>query len=138
MAIITAPPYGLEIVPRQWIGNNATCDACRQDLSFTCINVGTASHTSDPRCNFIPLLGSDGNVSSSQLVAMERMLIDAFATAGQKMLVHGPDAVSYSPLAMALWLTLRYTLTLQQAYEWVLAKQPQAKDLSSLAPPRGP
>jgi hypothetical protein len=132
-----ALPGGVAIVPRLWIGSNTTCDVCRRNLSFVCINVGLTEHTNDSRCNFIPLCTAPGGyVSNTQLVAVQRLVINAFGQTGTNILLHCSDALTYSPLAAALWLMQRYVLTLPQAYQWVKTAQPQAKDLSALAPPR--
>jgi hypothetical protein len=131
-----ALPDGVEIVPRLWIGSNASCDRARRSLNFTCINVGAHSHSTDPRCNFIPVAtASNGLVSAEQLVAVERVIIGAWPQYSD-VLVHCATALTYSPLTMALWLTWRYQINLTEAYKWVWDKQPQAKDLSKLAPPR--
>jgi hypothetical protein len=134
----TQLPDGAEIVPRLWIGSNATCDRARQSLQYTCINVGAAVHTTDPRCTWIPVAtASNGMVSSDALVAVERIIIGAWPQYSS-VLIHCGDALTYSPLTAALWLTWRYQISLTEAYSWVWAKQPKAQDLSKLAPPRLP
>lgn len=139
MAVITLPTNGLEITPRLWLGGNVTCDSARQDLSYTCINVGATSHTSDPRCHFIPLCTATGGfVSSGQLAKIQNLILNAMSNVNQKALLHCALGLATSPLATALWLQLRYQITIQEAYQWVLAKQPQAQILTNLLPPKLP
>jgi hypothetical protein len=128
------PTDGVEIVPRLWIGSNKTCDALRQQINFVCINVDQQSHTVDQRCNFIPICGANGFVDYDALTRIERRLFAQWPSNGSA-LIHGIQGLTYSPLAMALYLQARYSISLQQAYAWVLAKQPQAQDLSRLAAP---
>lgn len=126
-------PDGIEIVPRLWLGDNASCDFARRNLSFTCINVGLTSHTTDPRCNFITLCPGGGQVSNSALVAIERLLFGVMPGTGLA-LVHCGQGINYSPLATALFLQVRYNVTLAQAYQWVLDKKPNIQVLMNLAP----
>ncbi len=128
-------PGGVEIVPRLWIGTNASCDRARRSLGCTCINVGVQSHTDDQRCTWIPVCtASNGMVSNDQLVKVERIIINVWPQYND-VLIHCATALTYSPLTAALWLTWRYQISLTEAYAWVWAKQPQAQDLSKLAPP---
>jgi hypothetical protein len=127
-------PAGVEIVPRMWIGSNASCDWARRNLNFTCINVGLSSHTTDPRCTCIPLCPGGGRVDNTALVSIERLLIGIMPGTGLALL-HCGQGLTYSPLAMALWLQLRYNITLTQAYQWVLDKRPTVQVLMNLTPP---
>jgi hypothetical protein len=127
----------IEVVPRLFTGDYASCDDARRYLNCTCINVGPNSHTTDPRCNFIPLCtGPGGVVSSAQLTKIMTLIFGAFSQSGTYVLLHGPDGISEGPLAIALYLQQQYALTLPQAYQWVWRTQPQARDLSALCPPR--
>jgi hypothetical protein len=127
----------VEVVPRLFTGGYTSCDAARRYLNCTCINVGPGSHTSDPRCNFVPLCTATGGlVSSAQLAKVMTLISAAFSQSGTYVLLHGPDGISEAPLSVALYLQQQYALTLPQAYQWVWQKQPQARDLSALCPPR--
>lgn len=127
----------IEVVPRLFTGTYASCDAARRYANCTCINVGSASHTSDPRCNYIPLCTApDGFVSSQQWAKVMTLIFAAFSQSNTFVLLHGPDGISSAPLSVALYLQQQYALTLPQAYAWVREKQPLAQDLSSKTPPR--
>jgi hypothetical protein len=127
----------VEVVPRLFTGDYRSCDDGRRFLNCICVNVGPNSHTSDPRCNFIPLCtGPGGSVASAQLTKVLTLIFAAFSQPGSYVLLHGPDGISQGPLAIALYLQQQYALTLPQAYQWVWRTTPQARDLSALAPPR--
>lgn len=129
------PLDGVEIVPKLWIGSNRTCDACRPSFNYICVNVGTRSHTQDQRCNFIPIIGSNGFVDYGQVALLERLLAARWPSGGAA-LIHGPDALTYSPLAMALYIQSRYQLlNLAQAYTYIFKAQPGAQNLMQLAQP---
>ena len=131
---MATPTGGVEIIPRLWIGSNKTCDVLRRQANFVCINVGEHVHTNDQRCNFIPICGAGVYVDYDALTRIERQLLAQWPSNGSA-LVHCAKGLTYSPLTMALYCQARYSISLQQAYQWVLDKQPQAQDLSQLAAP---
>jgi hypothetical protein len=127
----------IEVVPRLFTGTYASCNAARRYANCTCINVGPTAHTTDPRCNFIPLCTAPGGfVSSQQLAKVMTQIFATFSQTNTFVLLHGPDGISAAPLGVALYLQQQYALTLPQAYAWVREKQPQALDLSAKTPPR--
>ena len=131
---MTAPPDGVEVVPRLWIGSNRTCDVLRQNFSFVCINCGVKAHTQDQRCNFIPVCsGPNGFVDYAAMARVERLLIPQRPQGN--VLIHCADALTYSPLVAALWLSTYYNQPLATSYQWVKAAQPGLQDLSRLAQP---
>lgn len=131
---MATPTDGVEIVPRLWIGSNKTCNVVRQQMDFVCINVDQQVHTPDQRCNFIPICGANGFVDYDALTRIERLAFAQWPSNGS-VLLHCSQGLTYSPLAMALFCQVRYSIGLAQAYAWVLAKQPQAQNLSQLAAP---
>ncbi len=131
-------PDATETVPRLWTGKFSSCDWCRRNLNFTCINVSMRAHTTDARCNFVPLCDASGAfVSSDQFAKVMNLIFATFSQPSGLVLMHCPDGISYSTLAATLYLQKQYALTVVQAYQWVLQKQPRAVDLSRLTPPRG-
>lgn len=138
MPIMLPLPHGVEVVPRLWLGDNTSCDYARPTMSFTCINVGSTPHTTDPACNFIPILPVAGaKVDNSQLQKVMALLVNSFPTSNLALL-HCQNGLTASALATALWLQMRYNITLTQVYQWVLTKQPLAQVLTGLLPPHAP
>jgi hypothetical protein len=128
------PVDGLEIIPKLWLGSNRTCDVLRQSMAFRCINVGLTSHTNNQRCTLIPVCGTDGFVDYKAQAQIYATLIGYWPQYGS-VLIHCGDALTYSPLAMALALQARYQISFAKAYQTVKLAQPGLQDLSRLVQP---
>jgi hypothetical protein len=125
---------GVEVVPGLWIGGNTTCDRLRQSMSFRCVNVGTKIHTNSSRCQHIPVAGSDGFVDYNAQAMIYSTIIGWWPQYGN-VLLHFGNAMTYSPLSMALALQVRYQLSFAEAYRWVTKAQPGLQYLSKLVKP---
>jgi hypothetical protein len=128
------PVDGVRIIPKLWLGSNKTCDVLRQSMDFRCINVGLTSHTNDQRCTLIPVCGANGFVDYKAQAKIYAMLIGYWPQYGS-VLIHCGDALTYSPLSVALVLQVRYQISFAEAYQTVKLAQPALQDLSRLVQP---
>jgi hypothetical protein len=123
-----------QIVPRLWLGTNASCNSARNSIQFLCINCDARSHTDDKRCHWLPLLNADGFVNQTNLTQIERLIMGVWSGSAQ-VLLHDLTGLGPSPLALALWLKDRQNIPLTQAYAWIKKLQPAVQDWASKAQP---
>lgn len=119
---------GSEILPRLWIGTCASCEAVRgQD--FFCLNVLEGAHTADTACIHLRVLGDDGKAMPDRLAIAHDMINHAWGNPVYRgVLVHCGAGVERSPLVVAMWMLVRFNLTLDEAYKWIKQERPIAED----------
>lgn len=127
-------PEASEVLPRLWIGTCASCDAMREQ-GFACINVLEGQHALPPLCLHNRILGDDGKVVPERFLQAFRYIDWFWASASYRgVLVHCGAGAERSPLTVAVWMTQRFALSLDQAYAWLIARREAVQDRRSWLP----
>jgi len=117
-------PDANEILPRLWIGTPASCDAARGQ-GFICVCVLEQPH--HPDCLHFRIL-NDGGKAEIARVRLAGQLIDWNWNNQRGILIHCGGGIERSPLVVAMWMSQRFFMTLDEAYDWIKQRRPQAED----------
>lgn len=79
-------------------------------------------------CLWIPILpGGPTNKASRTALDLCATVIDSILVRGAPILVHCAQGIERGPLTVAWFLHTRRGMTIDQAYDWVIAHRPQVE-----------
>lgn len=116
-----------EIIPKLFIG---TIQDAQTFDGETIVNVLEQLWDAEPRRSvWIPIL-MDGKAKQQQLNLVAMTIHSALAN-NHRVLVHCHQGIERSPLAVAYYLMIIKSLTMEQAYELIKQKRPIVEDRQS-------